>query len=184
MDTVLIVVLAALPLTSFSWGLRKHFRSEGGMPPGMRALTIASSLAAILFLVLVLQRQIPTRDLTIFAVLSAAATALFWWAVATTRRQPPKLAHSTSDPDSLHEEGPYAFVRHPFYLSYCLFWLGSAVAAGGLQWLVAAVLILWYFAIAKAEEARFLNTSMAASYTRYRHRTGMIVPRVHRMLRW
>ncbi len=183
MDTILIIILAAVPLASFSWGLQKHFRSEGGMPPGMRALTIASTLAALLFLILVLQRTVGAVDLAVFALLAGAASALFWWAVATTRRKPPQLAHSRSDPDSLHEEGPYAFVRHPFYLSYCLFWLGSAVAAGGLQWLVAAVLILWYFAIAKAEEARFLNTSMAASYARYRHRTGMIVPRVHRMLR-
>ena len=184
MLTVLIIVFFILPLASFSWGLRGHFRSSSGMPSAMRALTAASSLSALLFLVLVATGDVGGVRVLVFVAFSSASATLFWWAVRTTMDRPPQLAHSQSDPDALYENGPYAFVRHPFYLAYCLFWLGSAVAAGGLQWLAAALLIGWYFAIAKSEEARFFNTLMAASYIRYRRRTGMIVPKVHGMLRW
>ncbi|GGD44150.1 methyltransferase family protein [Aureimonas glaciei] len=184
MLTALIIAFATVPLASFSWGLRGHFRSSEGMPSAMRALTAASSLSALLFLVLITTGDVSGLRAFVFVTVSCASAALFWWAVRTTRHRPPQLAHSQSDPDLLYENGPYAFVRHPFYLAYCLFWLGSAVAAGGLQWLAAALLIGWYYAIAKSEEAQFFNTLMAASYTRYRRRTGMIVPRVHGMLRW
>lgn len=179
----LVILFAIVPLASFSWGLQRHFRAPDGMPSGMRALTAASTIATLLFLYLVIRDDIAGTPAAIFIAISCASTALFWWAVRTTSHRPPQLAHSESDPDALHQDGPYAFVRHPFYLAYCLFWFGTAVAAGGMQWLVAAPLIIWYFAIAKAEETRFLKTSMAASYTQYRRRTGMIVPRVNGMLR-
>ena len=184
MLTVLVILFAIAPLASFSWGLRRHFRCSEGMPSGMRTLTAVSSLAALLFVALVIQDDVGGLAALVFVAVSCASTALFWWAVRTTKHKPPQLAHSQSDPDSLHEDGPYGFVRHPFYLAYCLFWLGTAVAAGGLQWLIAALLVFWYFVIAKSEEARFFNTSLAASYAQYRRRTGMIMPRVHGMLRW
>ncbi|MBP0614647.1 methyltransferase family protein [Jiella mangrovi] len=184
MLTALIIVFAAVPLASFSWGLRGHFRASEGMPTAMRALTAASSLSALLFLVLVVTGDVDGVTALVFVILACASAALFWWAVRTTKRLPPCVAHSQSDPDLLYETGPYAFVRHPFYLAYCLFWLGTAVAAGGPQWLAAALLIGWYFVIARAEEERFFKSLMAASYIRYRRRTGMIVPRVRGMLRW
>lgn len=184
MLTIIVILFAIGPLASFSWALRRHFRCSEGMPSGMRTLTAASSLAGLIFLVLVTKGDVGGLTALVFVAVSCASTALFWWAVRTTKHKPPQLAHSQSDPDSLHEDGPYAFVRHPFYLAYCLFWLGTAVAAGGLQWLIVALLVCWYFMIAKSEEARFFNTSLAASYTRYRRRTGMIVPRVNAIMRW
>lgn len=180
---ILVIIFAIIPLASFSWGLQRHFRAPDGMPSGMRALTAASTVASALFLYLMVMRDVAGVPAAGFIALSCASTALFWWAVRTTSHRPPQLAHSQADPDALHQAGPYAFVRHPFYLAYCLFWFGTGVAAGGIQWLVATPLIIWYFAIAKTEERRFLTTSMAASYTEYRCRTGMIVPKVHGMLR-
>lgn len=179
----LVIFFAIIPLASFSWGLQRHFRAPDGMPSGMRALTAASTIATLLFLYLVVTGDIAGAPAAGFIALCCASTALFWWAVRTTSHRPPQLAHSEADPDALHQAGPYAFVRHPFYLAYCLFWFGTAMAVGGIQWLVATPLIIWYFAIAKGEERRFLNTTMAASYTEYRGRTGMIVPKVHGMLR-
>ncbi|MBC9179329.1 methyltransferase family protein [Pseudoroseomonas ludipueritiae] len=181
---VLVIAAAAVALGSFSWGLRRHFRAEGGMPPGMRALTFASSAATVLFLFLILRQDgVGPRGGMLSIAASLAATALFWWAVRTTRHSPPHLAHTGDTPQMLHEAGPYAFVRHPFYLSYCIFWTGTAVAAGGLQWLAAAGLIGWYYATARAEEARFSQSPMAVSYAGYQSRTGMILPRLTQVWR-
>lgn len=179
----LVVALTILTLGSFTWALRRHFRAPDGTPAGMKALTLVSSLAAVLFIVLVLRNGVGTPGAVAFVVSSVLSMALFWWAIDTTRRRPPHLAHSDRDPDMLYEDGPYAFVRHPFYLAYCLFWFGSAIAGGGLQWLVAAVLITWYYAAARTEEAHFLRSPLAASYTNYRTRTGMIVPKIREMRR-
>jgi protein-S-isoprenylcysteine O-methyltransferase Ste14 len=180
---VIVTAAAAAALASFSWGLRRHFRAEGGMPPGMRALTFASSAAAVLFLFLVFRYGVGPRGGMVSIAASLGATALFWWAVQATRHSPPHLAHTGDTPQMLHDAGPYAYVRHPFYLSYCIFWVGTAVAAGGLQWLAAVVMIAWYYATARAEEARFSQSPMATSNAGYRSRTGMILPRLTQVWR-
>lgn len=180
---VIVFAAAAVALGSFSWGLRRHFRAEGGMPAGMRALTFASGAATVLFLFLVFSHGVGPRGGAVSIIASLAATALFWWAVEATRHSPPHLAHTGDTPQMLHESGPFAYVRHPFYLSYCIFWLGTAIAAGGLQWLAAVGLIGWYYATARAEEARFSQSPMAVSYAGYQSRTGMILPRLTQVWR-
>ncbi|MBO1073783.1 methyltransferase family protein [Roseomonas marmotae] len=149
----------------------------------MRALTLASSAATLLFLFLVLSHGVGMRGGMVSIAASAGATALFWWAVQATKHSPPHLAHTGDTPQMLHEAGPFAYVRHPFYLSYCIFWLGAAVAAGGLQWIAAVGLIGWYYATARAEEARFSQSPMAASYAGYQRRTGMLLPRIAQVWR-
>ena len=182
MWTILVLAAALAALFSFAWGLQRHFRNEGRMPPGMRALSAASSLAALVFGVQVL-RHGPGGDLGLAGtlaslLLSLAALALFWWAVRTTRARPPAVAHLGDSPEMVFEDGPYAHVRHPFYLAYCLFWVGTAAAAGGVQWLLAALLVGWYYRVARAEEAGFARSGVAAAYARYKARTGMILPRL------
>ncbi|MBS9721224.1 isoprenylcysteine carboxylmethyltransferase family protein [Tianweitania sp. BSSL-BM11] len=179
----LVIVFALATIGSFSWGLRGHFRAPDGMPKQMQALTAISGLAGVLLVVLTLRNGVDLPETLGFVVLSVLALALFWWAVDTTRRRPPHVAHSGKDPDALYEDGPYAYVRHPFYLAYCLFWVGSAVAVGGLQWVVAALLVIWYYVTSRREESQFLRSSMAPSYSEYRRRTGMILPRVYKIRR-
>lgn len=183
MLSVIVIAAAAAALGSFTWGLRRHFRAEGGVPQGMRALTLASSAAALLFLVLVLLYGVSLGGGMVSIAASLAATALFWWAVEATKHSPPHLAHTGDTPQMLHESGPFAYVRHPFYLSYCVFWIGTAIAAGGLQWVAAIGLIGWYYATARAEEARFSRSPMAVSYAGYQNRTGMILPRLTQVWR-
>src|ERR1700749_5092196 len=38
-----------------------------------------------------------------------------------------------ADPDTINTEGPYAYVRHPFYLSYIGFWISTGLIAGMWQ---------------------------------------------------
>jgi protein-S-isoprenylcysteine O-methyltransferase Ste14 len=78
----------------------------------------------------------------------------------------------------IYTDGPYARVRHPFYLAYCLGWLGTAVAAGPIQWIPAILLIAWYYRTAREEERHFAASGLSAEYARYRERTGLILPRV------
>ncbi|GHD12192.1 methyltransferase family protein [Tianweitania populi] len=177
----LVVIFAIITIGSFSWGLRGHFRAPDGMPRGMQALTAVSGLAGLLLVFLTLRNGVELPETLGFVAMSLLALSLFWWAVDTTRRRPPHVAHSGKDPDTLYEDGPYAYVRHPFYLAYCLFWVGSAIAVGGHQWLVAAFLVIWYYVTSRREETHFLRSSMAGSYSEYRRRTGMILPKVHRI---
>jgi protein-S-isoprenylcysteine O-methyltransferase Ste14 len=98
--------------------------------------------------------------------------------VAASRTARLRFAFDPEGPRGLVTEGPYGYVRHPFYTSYLMFWLGWAVATGAL--LAALPVLLFgviYVTAARAEERLFLASDMAGAYARYRSRTGFLLPR-------
>src|SRR5262249_38270685 len=130
---------------AFCWGFFAHFRRVGGLRPRllvMLALTLLAFTGQI-------AEEWPNRKLPrsawIAVLLYAAAAALWWWAVKATRAAPPALAFSQSTPDRILTNGPFRHIRHPFYASYSLFWIGGAVAS--LHWragLPALLIIAMY----------------------------------------
>ena len=73
--------------------------------------------------------------------------------------------------------GPYSIVRHPFYLSYSLTWIGSLIIFDSIYlWGSTGILILLYFFSARAEEAAVLKSENAEKYRQYKKRVGMFLP--------
>lgn len=177
MWTTITVTAAAAAFGSFAWGVRGHFRVQGSLPWKMRGLSLASAVAFLLFAILIFRQGVAPLAGMASTALSAAATTLFWWAVRTTRNRPPAVAHTAETPTMIYEGGPYRYVRHPFYLSYSLCWIGTAIAAGWPQWCACALLIAWYYGTAQSEEENFAQSPMASAYAEYSARTGMIFPR-------
>jgi protein-S-isoprenylcysteine O-methyltransferase Ste14 len=60
------------------------------------------------------------------------AIVLFVWAILAARQKRPALAFAGKRPDHVFSWGPYAYIRHPFYTAYLLFWLGCVVATSSL----------------------------------------------------
>lgn len=111
--------------------------------------------------------------------LLTGAVCLFWWSVKTTQGHRPKGAFSHDQPQFLYETGPYRFVRHPFYLSYILCWIGTSLATDGLwSWTVPALMTAIYTGLALQEERGFRVSKLSDDYRRYRCRTGMFIPRL------
>src|SRR5581483_10969950 len=111
--------------------------------------------------------------------LYAASAALFWWSVAVTRG---KLAACGSDSicTEVITQGPYRYIRHPFYAAYDLAWLAGFAATGWWPLAVtAAVMGALYESFAQAEERAFLSSPLAGHYAAYRRRTGHYVPFIH-----
>lgn len=161
---------------SFAWGLKAHFLAEGGMPRGMRHLSMASTAAFVLFAGLTVWQGVGQTAGIIAITLFLVASLIFWWAVQTTKNRPPAVAYSNNIPAMIYTDGPYAYVRHPFYLAYCLGWIATAIAGGPIQWIPAALIIGWYYKTARDEEAHFAASSVAEEYARYRRKTGLILP--------
>jgi protein-S-isoprenylcysteine O-methyltransferase Ste14 len=174
------VLLAAglLCFAAFCWGVKSHFRHTGRIPPGTQAIAALSAAGFGRFLLrLALYRLGPAWPgaLALF-VLSAG---LFAWTVGATRQSPPTLAFDTDQPAFLLQHGPYRLVRHPFYLSYLLFWTGTAMACGGLwPWLTPAAMTAVYFRAAMLEERKFRRSRLAGAYDLYRSQAGMFLPRL------
>ncbi len=177
MSSQLDLLVSSAAFASFAWALRGHF-DRGPMPLGMLALSLASLASFTTFATLLLASTPSAAHLVEAATLFGLSFALFWWTVRTTRRRRLSLAHSHADPAFLHVTGPYAFIRHPFYAAYLLFWFGTAIAAGALQWLPVAILTAWYVVLARREEARLGAGALGDSYRQYRSGTGMLFPRL------
>jgi protein-S-isoprenylcysteine O-methyltransferase Ste14 len=178
MLTASTIIAGLAAFVSFAWGLKHHFRIEGGMPSRMSRLSACSTAAFLLFVGLALVSGVGFAAGLSAIALFLAGSILFWWAVWTTSARPPAIAHTDNIPTMIHADGPYSYVRHPFYLAYSLGWLGTAIAGGPIQWIPAVLIIGWYYRTAHEEEQHFATSALATEYALYREKTGLILPRV------
>ena len=77
------------------------------------------------------------------------------------------------------EAGPYRYVRHPFYLSYMVAFVGVAVAFPSL--IVVAVCLInvgLFVYMAVDDERLLLGSALGADYRHYKVRVGMFLPRL------
>jgi len=171
-----VVLLAGVAcFGSFTWAVRFHFQKSGESPRGMQAVSVLSVVAFAWFIY-----GLGTRpggyQLMPFG-LCALSLLLFWWCILHTRPKPFTLAFSQDLPAFLDTQGPYRVARHPFYLSYLLFWVATALAVpGALSWVAPVIMGALYTLAATREEAKFANCALHREYQAYRLQTGMFFP--------
>lgn len=106
------------------------------------------------------------------------SAVLFWWAVAVTRGKLAACGQGCVS-SAVVREGPYRYVRHPFYVAYDLTWLAGFAATGwwplGISMVLMARLYDWF---AREEEEGLLASSLATEYAEYRKLTGRYWPQV------
>lgn len=174
--TSVLLAAGSVCFFGFSWAAKEHFRSLGPVPLRMKLISLLT-VAGYAWFVLRLIAGRPSGLWPAGIGCFLASIAIFAWAVQHTRRTPPTVAFSTDEPVFLLHRGPYQYVRHPFYLSYLLFWAGTAVSSPGLlPWAAPAVMLLIYFDAARREEQKFARSDLAAAYHQYRARAGMFLP--------
>ena len=111
-------------------------------------------------------------------VMYTASVALFLSAMeaaAETRLQRMFIDHPL--PDRLITDGPYGWVRHPFYLGYIIGALAPAVAIDS-AWMVLVSVMMMAITVTAAirEEVVWLASPRADTYREYQNRTGMFLP--------
>lgn len=160
----------------FLVGVRRVFRR-----PAQRHRYRASLVSAAVFVseaFAIGLRPVSIARLGATALLLVTALALFGWAAWVNRPRPLSLAFAATAPEHIQTRGPYALVRHPFYASYVLAFLGGLVAAPA-PWLALPVAAgAWnYWRAARREEAAFAASPVAEAYRAYAARVGMFFPR-------
>ena len=167
------------------WGLYGHFIKQDRIEPGMKFTSLLSLVGIVWFLAVrwhahALAGTIgPARDATALCLLAVFAL-LFTWAVAATRRRRLTLAFSKDQPAFIHMAGPYAWIRHPFYTSYLLFWCAAAIASASWAfWLVPLTMAAIYWRAISIEEAKFAASPVSLEYQSYKMRTGMLFPALY-----
>lgn len=164
----------------FLWGMRTVFRTPRPMPAPVRLIvgTAAASIATGAALVATRRGAAPVSDL--LALLACAgAAALFAWAVRTVGRQRLDAAFCGHGPDRLVTDGPYRWLRNPFYAAYLVGHAVPLLAARNLWALPGPLaMALIYRAAVDAEERQFQAGPLAAAWRAHAARTGRFLPRL------
>jgi protein-S-isoprenylcysteine O-methyltransferase Ste14 len=105
------------------------------------------------------------------ATLYGMAILLFWWSIRVSRRKEFGACFQAVAPLVLVTEGPYRWVRHPFYLSYLLAWCAGCFVYAPLA-VAPCVMGAMYWRAASEEERLILASPLGKQYERYRQRTG------------
>lgn len=176
----LLLVMALGCYASFAWGIFSFFRRPGRVEWQMRAISLVGSANMVATMALLVLRESAVGSWAYVALaLFICATALFWWSIHTNRKKPLSLAYSSDVPEHFVTEGPYRFVRHPFYVSYLLAWIAGPIATSQLG-LILPALILYglYRDAACREESKFLSSPFRSQYLDYQSRAGRFLPKI------
>jgi protein-S-isoprenylcysteine O-methyltransferase Ste14 len=123
----------------------------------------------------------PLRPLNGIAAASLLllSVALYEWARRTIRDRRFHIAWSGDVPEAVCAEGPYAYVRHPVYLSYLLAFLAVPIAFPMLATLaILAFNLALYVHAAHDDERSLARSGLGEAYAAYKRRTGMFFPRL------
>lgn len=171
-------------LASFFWAIVKFFQRPAGVPRGAKLISVCGCCFGAMHLYAILSPPALLPQAALCAVcLYICSIGVFWWTVFANLERPLSAVFSPDLPSHLARDGPYRFVRHPFYASYLLTWAAGAVATGRISLLITFFVMLFLYArAARLEEGKFEQSPLAASYRLYRSRTGMFFPNPLKMI--
>ena len=183
LDWVLLAVGTATALI-IALAMQDFFADSRANNPRIRALQdMGVGLAVTHFGVLLVRGSAGPAWASAGIVMYVAATLLFLSSIEAARRVP--LARTLVDdppPKALITAGPFALIRHPFYLAYSLAWLAAPVATHGPVITALALGAIAVYVIAARREERQLEERFGEAYRRYKLGTGYLVPPVFRLV--
>lgn len=164
---------------AFGWGMARFFRkptrnnTRTSLVGGLALISAAWHVYAVASAGTGPLRCIAAIGLNVFAI------GLFFAAVGSCRRRSLTAIFETDLPCQLLCEGPFGYVRHPFYTAYILFWVSGWIASGSaIAFLSAVAMSVTYVWAATKEEEKFRVSRLAAEHAEYCRRTGFMLPRV------
>jgi protein-S-isoprenylcysteine O-methyltransferase Ste14 len=174
-------IVVNLPWIVFGWqviGAGSAFRPV----PGQRGLSILAQLISLSFFGLLYHRQpelVTAWGVAVGGAGLIASLALFEWARRTIRGRHFSYIFSSDTPEFVCTAGPYAFIRNPFYASYLLAMISTALLMPTLaRAAIVAAMVIYFTAAAMWEERKFARSAIATEYARYKERTGRFLPRL------
>jgi protein-S-isoprenylcysteine O-methyltransferase Ste14 len=158
-------------LVCFLWAAVFHFRHPKDFLFRKTLISLSGLVATTVNLYFLLIRPVATTlasGVSIFLFLTALG--IFVWSVKLTRKKL-DFAFSISKPTEVIVEGPYRYLRHPFYTSYMICWFACFVFTMNWWVLLSAIwMFCLYYSAAKFEEKSLLEGPFGEKYSKYRQR--------------
>lgn len=166
---------------SFIWSVKGVFVRKG--PIGKGYATIKAIFPICVATNVITFFYFPITQLNAFSILGgiilAISASVFWWARITTIQRPLSLAYSGDAPEFIYQDGPYRFIRHPFYFSYISTFLGAALILQNWYSAIASLIIfILYRVTVHFEEIKIAGSDFGAKYQEYKTSTGMFFPKI------
>jgi len=183
LDWVLLAVAFATAII-IAVAMQDFFVDARANNPRVRALQdVGVAFAVSHFGVLVLRGSVGPNWAIAGIAMYVAATLLFLSALEAARRVPlPRTLVDEPMPKALITGGPFALIRHPFYLAYSIAWLAAPVATHGRLITAFALAAIATYAVAARREERQLEDRFGEAYRTYKLGTGMLLPPLGRVL--
>ena len=172
------LTLSIACFASFAWAVRRYFQKPCGISWEMKLIMASGNLFAIAQFAAIMWLDSTIDSLWLAGMLCFVISfALFWWTVASSRATPLNIAFTSTNPERLLNQGPYARIRHPFYASYLIYWVGGLLVTRWWPMFVAVFVMGGLYLIAAAQEERdFISGPMSDAYIAYKPRTGLFWP--------
>jgi protein-S-isoprenylcysteine O-methyltransferase Ste14 len=176
----LLVFSALAAVSFFCVGLTSYFERRPDRPLWVRGIHDAGMLLSLVHLVAVVVLDPRSDGFAVAGIIMyTTSVALFLSAIEAASRT--RLQRAFIDlplPDRLITDGPYRWVRHPFYDCMALFVISIALMMANWFVIVAGGVMFTLLAIRSRTEERKLLERFGEPYRAYRARTGGFLPKM------
>lgn len=178
----LSIALVLATYLSFGWVGSKFFFAPDGVHPLMRAIFIAGYFTGFSILGTLIWWDQSSDALRFVGILFyLMSLSLLGWSFYVNRKKPLSLSYSNDEPQHMVMNGPYRYIRHPFYSAYALGWAAGPLVSGHhWLWIFVAIILYLYWKSAVLEEEKFAQSSLAKAYQDYKQQTGRFLPKIKR----
>lgn len=183
LDWVLLAVALATAII-IAVALQDFFIDSRVNNPRVRALQdLGVGVAVTQFGVLLLRGSAGPNWAIAGIAMYVAATLLFLSALEAARRVPlPRTFVDDPLPKALITKGPFAAVRHPFYIAYAIAWMAAPVATHGPFITAFSLFVVALYLAAAMREERQLEDRFGEAYRQYKRGTGMLLPTMTKLI--
>jgi protein-S-isoprenylcysteine O-methyltransferase Ste14 len=181
----ILVATSAGAVAFFCVGLTSYFERRPDKPGWVRLLHDTGAALALAHLAGATFFE-PRSDWLVMAGIGLYIAAVLLLLSALEAARSMRMQRSFIDhplPERLLTEGPYGWIRHPFYVGYMMGAIAPCLAiAHPLMIAIALAMFAITVTAAFREERVWLSSPRAAAYRQYQQRTAMFVPFAHRRL--
>jgi protein-S-isoprenylcysteine O-methyltransferase Ste14 len=164
----LLKLVGVFCLSGFTWAAIFHFKHP--KKPDFRKYIVsfcAFAATVINLFILITLKETSNYQFAISFCLFCSSSAIFWPAIFVSRGKL-DFAFSTQDPPLIIKNGPYKFMKHPFYVSYSIAWLAGFILTYNLAAAIAGLTMVGlYYSAARLEEKRILESELREAYLEY-----------------